>query len=399
MIAIIAPTLVLKDQIVDKLQSSEVVPGDYHHRIASASSSTDDIQTKQMILNLKSQRNDEQSPKIYVFCSITFNLLLQKYPEAIQFFSAVLIDEVHLATIEDEMRYESLMTSKKGFVLGLTATLPTRVNNCCVFYRFPYRKAVKNAVCIPWNFQPHKIDYDNPLNDIFDILESPVGAQGRLCKEFCCLVFVKSVEVAENLERFLRQRMISAKPVHYLDSRDQRRHKLNQFNDAEVTTLIAVNSLREGFDSYVDVIIYAKNIKPQDKNQPTLAANKMQTLIQILGRATRNKSLSKRSHLSSALVISPEANEFAFEAVKEFQLTEETTSLYEEQEQSQQVSDQLDQQSDASVDQILPHLMTYMSSRGALPPVESTPVRTVHEDSDDTDSFARAMKPYMGLED
>jgi superfamily II DNA or RNA helicase len=327
-ISLIAPTSTIANQLLCKLR--EEFGEDKVLAISSATGHTG----QRLIEQLRGGALKESDPKIFVFVAQSFENFVCSQSEKLPYFSLVLVDEIHLATPSQWALYQDCAESEAGLFFGLSATfLDSHKDNFYVFYSYDSAQAENDKISIPWTFHPlarlTKTTLKNPHKAILEALRKPFEKDPtQSLLDFSGMIFVENIAMADALARFLAENNVRAKAVHSQSTNKTR--VLQDFKnldpegkpkatDPVVKILVAVKSLKEGFDATVDYILYCKNIKPHKNN---LAIQKQQNeLIQIIGRATRKRPEPLAGfHLPEALIYSLPKNQTAFDDIKRLNL-------------------------------------------------------------------------------
>jgi superfamily II DNA or RNA helicase len=368
-IALIAPRADIANQLLDEMRK-EFDEG----KVIAISSATGHTGQK-LIEQIRGGALKESDSKIFVFVAQSFENFACRQCENLRYFSLVLVDEIHLATPSQWALYQDCAESEGGVLFGLSATLlECHVDNFPVFYDYNSAQAEKDKINIPWNFYPLTGMTQETLKDprkcILQELKKPLTKDPtQSLLQFSGMIFVPDIASADALAQFLADHNIKAKAVHSQSTNKMR--VLQDFKNLDhegkpkttepvVKILVAVKSLKEGFDATVDYILYCKNIPLQTKS---LDIQRQQNeLIQIIGRATRKRPEPLAAfHLPEALIYSLPQNQEAFEEIKRLNLDlNSEMDLDESFEANRQTSQNLTQE-----DTCMPDCLAAGSSKRA----------------------------------
>jgi superfamily II DNA or RNA helicase len=275
-IAVVLPDLTIHDQVVESIarEVSNVVP---------ISSKQDNIRARDAATNIR--LNDGR--QILVYCLKSFwNFLdgLKGSGEGLRNFSLIVYDEIHKLSSADLQFVKSLNEDHKGLILGFSAT-PGKAAPYFGDRVFSYttQHGIEDGVLAPWITRSVSVSIQSEDKKaktkewaqlIPHILETNAHPVGGLLKDHRGVIYVNSIPTADAVAGSLRQKGIPAAAFH--SQIQDRKAIIQRFKNKKLNVLIAVRTLREGFDAPMDYVFVTQ---PDRLRQDDL--------IQIRGRALR----------------------------------------------------------------------------------------------------------------
>lgn len=251
--------------------------------------------TSQKRLIMGSDKNG--AGKVYIICRESFSKFLKKAKEdtaLASMFNCILFDEVHLmpkdllqrVTVEEQQRYPKL-------ILGFDATPGEKIryfNNTPVIdidlVRARQEGWLAPHIIMRFNHpykSPDGHDNTSGIGKVTEalhlMLQHEIHPCGLRYSEVKTIIWTASRAKAKLLMDSLNAQGLAAKAVFsgsFEGYEPNEEEIIEQFDNNELTILIAVQKLKVGFDSAIDHMIFLKDIKNRDD------------AIQAIGRGVRS---------------------------------------------------------------------------------------------------------------
>ncbi len=221
-------------------------------------------------------------PKIVIICKASLKKLMatDNGEKILERFGLIIVDEMHLVSKDTLSKLVDYSNRAATPMLGFSAT-PTKKQAFFgrSIYYYSTLDAVKDGFLVPWKIRllPANAfeNFTATADSVETILHSLTEADGSFNHRG--IIWVPSISFADDLAHHIRTAMPRLKNVvaAYHTGNGDRFKVLQNFRNHETKILIAVRTLKEGFDhSDLDAVIIAKGVS-------------MDEFVQIRGRALR----------------------------------------------------------------------------------------------------------------
>lgn len=270
-VAVILPTQVVKAQTLERLKGQ--LPNGHVIQVSSAPGD----QTAEYVANLVKIKEGKH---LIVFCEDSFSNFLRYKTNRfgnLSDFSLVILDEWHMLDPKTRKMIGSL--PEQGLVLGFSAT-PKKKGLGPELYHYSMMDGVEEDILAPWTTRSIQVQEKEFLQLLPKILSEEEHPNGGKLKDHPGLIFLRKdakIETAKDLVTLLNQFDLKAEAFHSGLSYQQKEKILNDFKNGTLKKLVAINTLREGFNEpSVDHVILAQENLRDEKD-----------IIQTLGRSLR----------------------------------------------------------------------------------------------------------------
>lgn len=207
--------------------------------------------------------------KVLIFCEDSFKNYMINNPKTIVLMGQIIIDEFH-TTSTQVLDYVSKSVIEYPWIQlwGFSAT-PNKKKmyfDKKSIFTYGTNSAINDRVLRPWIID--SIPNSIPVSEIPQLLKNKFHPNGKLLMELKGIIWVKTIQQAEEMSKHLHQEKIP----HYVvysekdkqkDNPLKNQEKIKRFtkNYSEKKLLVAVNKLITGFDSNVDYCIVLRKMK------------------------------------------------------------------------------------------------------------------------------------------
>lgn len=288
-VAIILPNLNIEDQTQDRLddfvaklknsinQGEAVSELNQLDKIIPISSRPENASAQFASIN----KSLTEGGHAVVFCEKSFPKFVEYRKGDLSDFSILIFDEMHKLQKITKKYIKGLNEKNAGLILGFSAT-PSGARNAFggkanLIFRYSRERGVKKNWLAPWQTKIVQVsdDYNGFANDFINLLyelDHPNG--GKLYSKQGVIYTRFRIAEIEEIAAIFRQNGIAAEAFH---SQSKEPHKIiERFNQGQIQILIAIGTLREGFNSPGISFVMIQQAHPS-KND----------VKQIIGRAIR----------------------------------------------------------------------------------------------------------------